>query len=137
MLSAVLAVVTRGLSSDIIERAIQINPHPPAWYRRAAGITRFVNGDYAGAAAEFALWSRARAIPGRAALWLDAALAQAGDSKAARETLDALRETHSCETCVSLERASYHARLRRTGHRELYLAGLRKAGIRTMNAPGL
>ena len=115
-------------AAEVMKNAKRLNPNFPDWYRRPAGIADYLNEHYESAIGEFTAWYASEPVPRESAVWLCAAYAQAGDATKAREVFDAFQKPRPITTYWVQYFEGWYS-FKKDKHRDLFLDGLRKAGV--------
>ncbi len=110
-----------------IDTAMKLNPRYPFWYIRNRGIIRYMEGDYAAAAALFEKGVRQNPTANFVRWWLAAAYAQAGRQQDAEWQLEEMKSLGFQGTIKDVMTSD--SVIRHPPYVERYMAGLRKAGI--------
>jgi TolB-like protein/DNA-binding winged helix-turn-helix (wHTH) protein len=111
-----------------MEQAMKLNPVHPFWYDQNRAIIHYMQGDFEAAVADMEVAVEKNATAVFVRWWLAAAYAQAGrlsDADWEVQELQALGNRSTAEEIVAS-----NAILTHPANRELFLDGLRKAGIR-------
>lgn len=110
-----------------VERAIELNPDYPNWYRRPYGMALLLNGDYAAAAEAFEAWLADARLSQEYTVWLAAALALAGEPARAKQ---ALAEADIYKSAFASTISAIHRRWPLPADEQaIFDRGLRLAGV--------
>ena len=116
---------------DIVTKAMQLNPDHPKWYFAASGIARLLLGNPARAVQDLRAWSHDFRNWRPPYLFLAAALANSGETEAAKVALMRHDELYDVGTTTSL----YAVRRRwpmASEQEEIFLSGLKAAGMKEL-----